>query len=450
MTVSISASTSSFPPTMEAELTSDVDRAGDYLRAGGLVAFPTETVYGLGANAYLEKSVRRIFEVKGRPLTDPLIVHVAQIEEAWSVFACGGNTTYHHAASSNSVPHAEVRAAEEEKKEKDLLSTLAHAFWPGPLTLVAPAAAAIPSAVTAETGWVGVRVPSHSLARALLRAAAVPVVAPSANRFGHVSPTSAAHVQADLGGHSLLILKEKEEHRAGQGACEIGIESTVAKVDAREGRVTILRAGAVTCSQLESALRGKGVEVVVKGHARQQEEQPKAKAHGEAGGDVMPKELRTEDLTNDENKPQIAPGQCLKHYAPDRPTYLLSALQATESWVDLLASRAVILDMGGRLQRLKGLAAHYMDLSETGDVREAAAGLFQALRWAESVDGGKGKLELEEDLLVLIVDLGREGNRREGQGRTAEGEDAEFAVALIDRIMRSASGQAAGPFLVSP
>ena len=159
---SSSSSSSSHPPPQASETITDVQRAGAHLRAGGLVAFPTETVYGLGANAHNEAAVHRIFEVKGRPLTDPLIVHVSQTEDAWEVFACGATHPPTH------PPTQDTQA-----REKAILSTLANTFWPGPLTLVAPAAPHLPRAVSAGTGWVGVRVPAHSLARALIQAAQV-------------------------------------------------------------------------------------------------------------------------------------------------------------------------------------------------------------------------------------------------------------------------------------
>ncbi|KAM3571485.1 hypothetical protein VYU27_006492 [Nannochloropsis oceanica] len=423
------ASTTAPPsPRPKAELTSDLIRCGAFLRVGGLVAFPTETVYGLGANAYMEKSVERIFEVKGRPLTDPLIVHVAQAEEAWAVFACGS------AANSSSSSSSEAQAAHH-AKEKQLISTLAASFWPGPLTLVAPAAADLPLAVSAGTGWVGVRVPSHPLARALLRAASVPVVAPSANRFGHVSPTSAAHVEADLGGHTMLIL---EGGREGEGdgekaVCEIGIESTVVKVDAKEGRLTVLRAGAITCSQLKACVKGMDVEVLVKDHSSSSSSSANHHHHQQ-----QQQQQGRKILAEDDSEPQIAPGQCIKHYAPDRPTYLLSPSRALEGWAAAVAKQAVVLDVGGRLGGLEGVAVFYRDLSRKGDPREAAARLFEGLRWAESAErkGVKG------ELVVLVVDLREEGGTRGAQ------EDKEFEMALMDRVMRSASGQEAGAFLL--
>jgi tRNA threonylcarbamoyl adenosine modification protein (Sua5/YciO/YrdC/YwlC family) len=155
--------------------------AGAMLRAGRCVGFPTETVYGLGANALSEAAVLNIFAFKGRPLTDPLIVHVPDAAAAGALVL---------------LPPPARR----------VFDALAAAFWPGPLTLVARAVPEIPLKVTAGTGFVGVRVPHHPLAQALLRAAGVPVAAPSANRFGHVSPTRASHVIADLGAHAIGVL----------------------------------------------------------------------------------------------------------------------------------------------------------------------------------------------------------------------------------------------------
>ncbi|KAJ1389381.1 DHBP synthase RibB-like alpha/beta domain-containing protein, partial [Ochromonadaceae sp. CCMP2298] len=147
--------------------------AGASLRAGELVAFPTETVYGLGADALNATAVQRIFVAKGRPNTDPLIVHVTGTEAIWQL-------------SSGSA------------LARSVCSALCGAFWPGPLTIIYRASACVPLLVTAGTGFVGLRSPQHPTARALLSAAGVPVAAPSANRFGHVSPTCAQHVLDDL------------------------------------------------------------------------------------------------------------------------------------------------------------------------------------------------------------------------------------------------------------
>ena len=151
-----------------------IDEAAASLRAGGLVAFPTETVYGLGAHAMDADAVARIFTVKGRPRSDPLIVHV-------------------------STPEAAEELVRLDPAGLALMRRLMVAFSPGPLTIVAPACPELPSIITAGTGFVGVRIPKHARAMALLRAAAIPVAAPSANRFGHVSPTRPEHVMDDLG-----------------------------------------------------------------------------------------------------------------------------------------------------------------------------------------------------------------------------------------------------------
>ncbi len=190
--------------------------AADWLRAGGLVAFPTETVYGLGANALDAAAVRRVFSAKGRPADNPIIVHAPDAATAWRVTT--GPT--------------------------DLAARLARRFWPGPLTLVLPASDVLPRDVTAGLSSVAVRVPDHPVALALLRLAAVPVAAPSANRSGRPSPTTAAHVLDDLGDAVDLVVDG--------GACAVGLESTV--VDARGEVPVVLREGAITREDLMAAL----------------------------------------------------------------------------------------------------------------------------------------------------------------------------------------------------
>jgi L-threonylcarbamoyladenylate synthase len=194
----------------------ELDHAAAILRAGGLVAFPTETVYGLGANALDAASVARIYEVKGRPATSPLIVHVASIEMAKSLVA--------------SWPKIAER--------------LAGKFWPGPLTLVLPKLPAIPDIVTAGLGTVGLRMPAHPVALALIKAAGVPLAAPSANRFTELSPTTAGHVRESLGSNVDLILDG--------GQCEVGIESTVLSLEG--SRPVLLRPGGISRSELESVI----------------------------------------------------------------------------------------------------------------------------------------------------------------------------------------------------
>ena len=192
-------------------------RAGELLRAGGLVAFPTETVYGLGAHALNPAAVAGIFAAKGRPATNPLIVHILGLADAAPLTA--------------GLPEVARRFAE--------------AFWPGPLTLVLPKSVAVPDAVTAGGPTVALRAPAHPVARALLVSAGVPVAAPSANRSGELSPTTAAHVAASLGEIDLIL---------DGGACSGGIESTV--VDVSTQTVRLLRPGLIGVADLERVAGG--------------------------------------------------------------------------------------------------------------------------------------------------------------------------------------------------
>ena len=192
---------------------SSVQAASAILRSGGLVAFPTETVYGLGADATNAQAIARIFAAKGRPSSNPLIVHVADVTVARRYA-----TTWPEAATK-----------------------LATEFWPGPLTLVLPKSLAIVDAVTAGRGTVGLRVPDHPLALELLRAFDGPIAAPSANKSNRISPTTAQHVRDELGDAVDLILDG--------GPCSVGIESTV--LDLSGGMPTILRPGGVSREQIE-------------------------------------------------------------------------------------------------------------------------------------------------------------------------------------------------------
>ncbi len=189
-----------------------LERAAGILRSGGLVALPTETVYGLGANALDRAAVERIFAAKSRPAWDPVIVHVASREMLEGLV--------------DRVPAAARR--------------LMDAFWPGPLTLLLPRTSAVPDVVTAGRPLVGVRMPSHPVALELIRRAGIPVAAPSANRFGHVSPTTAAHVLDDLDGRIDAVLDA--------GPALHGVESTV--LDPSPSPMVIYRPGAVTAEQI--------------------------------------------------------------------------------------------------------------------------------------------------------------------------------------------------------
>jgi L-threonylcarbamoyladenylate synthase len=196
-------------PVSEAEL----ERAAHILRSGGLVAFPTETVYGLGANALDPIAVRRIYDAKGRPSTSPLIVHISSFEMLPQVTA----------------------------EWPERAQTLAERFWPGPLTLVLKKNRKVPDEVTAGLDTVGVRMPAHPIAQQLIGRTGLPLAAPSANRFTEVSPTTAAHVREALGDRVGLILDG--------GPCQVGIESTVLSLV--EDQPALLRPGMVSAAEIE-------------------------------------------------------------------------------------------------------------------------------------------------------------------------------------------------------
>lgn len=207
----------------------DIEHAARVLRAGGLVALPTETVYGLGANAEDPAAVARIFQAKGRPPSHPLIVHIGGAEEldGWV----------------ESVP--------------EVARMLAERFWPGPLTLVLRRAPRVPYEATGGLETVAVRVPDHPVARALLSAFGGGICAPSANRFGSVSPTTADHVRAELGDGVDFVLDG--------GPCQVGVESTI--IDVTGGTPAILRPGGVTREELEEVL-GSPLAVPSEGRVR--------------------------------------------------------------------------------------------------------------------------------------------------------------------------------------
>lgn len=193
-----------------------IAHAASLLRAGRLVAFPTETVYGLGANAFDPMAVAHIFEAKGRPTSSPIIVHVSSTEMVRSVAA----------------------------EWPDVAQALSQAFWPGPLTLVLKKQPSVPTLVTAGLDTVGVRMPSHPVALALIETARLPVAAPSANRFTELSPTTAEHVREALGDAVDYILDG--------GECSVGIESTVLSLV--DGDPVILRPGGISRDQLEAII----------------------------------------------------------------------------------------------------------------------------------------------------------------------------------------------------
>lgn len=254
-----------------------IDRAAALLREGKLVAFPTETVYGLGANALDPDAVAAIYAAKGRPAWNPVIVHVADV------------------AAAQALTRAWPVAAQR----------LADAFWPGPLTLVLPKASHVPDIATAGLDAVAVLIPAHHVALALLRAAGVPIAAPSANRFTRLSPTTAQHVHTSLGERVDLILDG--------GPCEIGIESTV--VQCLHDTALVLRPGMIAVPDLERALAGSGISVRMAAPTVSHDQGESAAA-------------------------QPAPGAADRHYAPRADVWLFDPAQQAEIAAALHARHA--------------------------------------------------------------------------------------------------------------
>ncbi|MBK0400757.1 threonylcarbamoyl-AMP synthase [Limibaculum sp. M0105] len=279
-----------------------IARAAALLAEGRLVAFPTETVYGLGADARNGLAVAHVFEAKGRPRFNPLIVHVPGLDEARRIAA--------------------VRGA---------LERLADAFWPGPLTLVAPVTpeAGLSDLVTAGLATVAIRVPAHPVARRLLAAFGGPLAGPSANPSGKVSPTSADHVLDGLGGRIAAVVDG--------GACPVGVESTIIGLD---GDVPVLlRPGGLPVEVIEACL---------------------GRSLGRAGGGIR------------------APGQLASHYAPGIRLRLNAAAPAAgEGWLGFGADP-------------EGIDAPTLNLSPSGDMAEAAANLFSHLRTLDGLMHGQG------------------------------------------------------------
>lgn len=276
----------------------NIKLASSIIKRGGLVAFPTETVYGLGANALNPYAVAKIFEVKNRPTFDPLIVHISKVE--W------------------------LEKLTEKIDEKAF--KLIEKFWPGPLTLILPKSQIVPDIVTAGLSTVAIRMPSHPVALALIENSETPISAPSANLFGYISPTTAEHVEKQLGDKIDLILDG--------GKCPIGIESTVLSLIDEEP--IILRPGGLPIEEIE--------KVIGKVKIQFRSERP------------------------------LSPGQLLKHYSPKTPVKIFKSFEEIKENenrnIGILLFRKLDFDIK---------AKHIEILSESGDLVEAASNLFSSL-----------------------------------------------------------------------
>ena len=312
-----------------AEIGVDIEQAAAFLRQGKLVAIPTETVYGLAGNALDVKAVSSIFQTKNRPSFDPLILHVASLEQ--------------------------VSPFVSEFPEK--LKRLAEAFWPGPLTLLLPRKSIVPDLVTSGLDRVAVRVPNHPLTLALLGQLDFPLAAPSANPFGYISPTQAAHVAAQLGAQIPFILDG--------GACAVGLESTIVGMEGEQ--VIIYRLGGLELSKIESVV-GK---LTVQAHST--------------------------------SNPS-SPGQLASHYAPQKP-FILGNLGELVPQLIQQGKRVGVLSFSTHFPSLS--ADCQVVLSSSQDLTEAAQRLFMAMRL---LDESQAELIVAE--FVPEIGLGRAINDR--------------------------------------
>jgi L-threonylcarbamoyladenylate synthase len=320
-------------------ITSDQTIALAALQRGELIGLPTETVYGLAADARNEAAVRSIFALKGRPVDHPLIVHLADVEQlhAWAM----------------DIP--------------DLAFALAERFWPGPLTLILRRAPGVLDVITGGQDSIGLRIPSHPVARSILRAFGDGLAAPSANRFGHISPTSAAHVEQEFAGALPIILDG--------GDAEIGIESTI--VDVRNGQVRILRPGHIGIEQLRAVEQNVSTQIT--------------------------------PSTADTNSIPRVSGALESHYAPRTPTYLKTRTEIDHS----LPNDAVALLHGATL----ATRSHDVIVLANDPVRYAK-GLYAAMRaldargakqiWIETVPT---EVSAQADWSAVIDRLSRAARR---------------------------------------
>ncbi|NLD88148.1 MAG: threonylcarbamoyl-AMP synthase [Clostridiales bacterium] len=300
-------------------------RAGELIASGGIVAIPTETVYGLGANALNPKAVAKVFEAKGRPSDNPFIVHICERRQL--------SELCHH------VP-AEAAA-------------LAERLWPGPLTLVLPRKSHIPDIVTAGLDTVGIRFPSHPIARAIIKASGVPVAAPSANLSGRPSTTSFAHTFEDLNGRVDAIVDG--------GDAYAGVESTVISV--KKGSIRLLRPGVITLEDISQALSEQGIERC----------------------EIILDEALRRKLTADE-RPR-APGMKYRHYAPRAPVTAFTGAPA-------LTAEEIRRRCGGREHMAVLCFDEYRDMFKNAvsygsknDMAAQAHNLFDALRRFDEMEG---------------------------------------------------------------
>lgn len=333
-----------------------IQHAAGLLRQGQVVVFPTETVYGLGADAFNSAALERIFAAKGRPFSDPLIVHIADEVQLDNL--------------TTTLPVEVKRLAQE--------------FWPGPLTLILPKGSRVPRLVTAGLETVAIRMPRHPVALALIKALGSPIAAPSANRFMHISPTTATHVFADLSGRVPAILDA--------GPCEIGVESTI--LDLCSDVPRIVRPGGISLEALRSIIP-----------------------------DVQPPLRRNAEAEDEETMAMKAPGQLLTHYAPTVPLLLFDGT-VQEMRTMMLA------EIGSRYanEERVGVLIAKEDIptfQDSNTVMYAPGGENELEKIAANLFAGLRTLEKAQVHVILCRNFGEQG----------------LGLAIRDRLLKAAGGR---------
>jgi L-threonylcarbamoyladenylate synthase len=341
--------------------------AAAIMRAGGLVAFPTETVYGLGANALDSAAAEGIFAAKGRPAEDPLIVHIAA----------------HH------LPDV---AAPLPPSVGTLVEKVLTHIWPGPLTIIVPRGAAVPPVVTAGRDTVALRMPGHPVAQALIQAADTPIAAPSANRFGHTSPTTAEHVLFDLEGRIDMVLDA--------GPAQVGLESTI--LDLTTPSLTVLRPGRWSAEALADVL---GQPVSLRSHNNQ---------------------------TTQPGEGLIAPGMMERHYAPTAELWLCSGPAAAAlAWI---AEQIALMAVAGKQV---GVLVSNEDSDRLASLQEGLPHSWPAI----DIELLGSETSLEQIANRLYAALRALDARRPDVILARDFGEGGLALAIRDRLTRAASGR---------
>lgn len=290
-----------------AEITSDIDVCSRHIKVGGLVSFPTETVYGIGANIYDLDAVLSIYKIKNRPTSNPLIVHIYDYNQLKDLVNL-------------------------EEKEMDIVKMITDKFWPGPLTIIFPKSKLINNLVSGNTDFVGIRMPANDLTLEFLKKCNVPIAAPSANKYCHVSPTHYRHVYDEFKDQPIKILKEDSNN------FKVGIESTIIKINFEDKKIKFLRPGFITENMIQAACNTNKINFSFQNSFEM----------------------------------KFVPGSDTKHYSINKETFLLE--QNCEIMID---DNTTFLDFGNEYRNKN--FKNYYTMSESGDLLEAMQNIYGIL-----------------------------------------------------------------------